>query len=123
MRLLRICEEKGSGVDKVITSIEEMNLPAPEYEDSIRVIIYAHKEYAKMTEEERVRATYQHCCLKYVNKEFMTNTTLRERFGIDKNNSSTVLRLISLAIEKNVIKDFDPDGTTKKFKKYIPYWA
>lgn len=27
MRLLRICEEKGSGVDKVITSIEEMNLP------------------------------------------------------------------------------------------------
>lgn len=126
MRLLRICEEKGSGVDKVITSIEEMNLPAPEYEeyeDSIRVIIYAHKEYAKMTEEERVRATYQHCCLKYVNKEFMTNTTLRERFRIDKNNSSTVSRLISLAIEKNVIKDFDPDGTTKKFKKYIPYWA
>ena len=53
----------------------------------------------------------------------MTNTTLRERFRIDKNNSSTVSRLISLAIEKNVIKDFDPDGTTKKFKKYIPYWA
>ena len=76
-----------------------------------------------MTEEERVRATYQHCCLKYVNKEYMTNTTLRERFRIDKNNSSTVSRLISLSIEKNVIKDFDPDGTTKKFKKYIPNWA
>lgn len=126
MRLLRICEEKGSGVDKVITSIEEMNLPAPEYEeyeDSIRVIIYAHKEYAKMTEEERLRATYQHCCLKYVNKEFMTNTTLRERFRIDKNNSSTVSRLIAVAIDKNIIKDFDPEGNTKKFKKYIPYWA
>lgn len=53
----------------------------------------------------------------------MTNTTLRERFRIDKNNSSTVSRLISLAIEKNIIKDFDPDGNTKKFKKYIPYWA
>lgn len=126
MRLLRICEEKGSGVDKVITSIEEMNLPAPEfeeYEDSIRVIIYAYKDYSKMTEEERIRGTYQHCCLKYVNKEFMTNTTLRERFKIDKNNSSTVSRLIATAIEKEVIKDFDPDGNTKKFKKYIPYWA
>lgn len=126
MRLLKICEEKGSGVDKVITSIEEMNLPAPEYEeyeDSIRVILYAHKEYAKMTEEERLRATYQHCCLKYVNKEFMTNTTLRERFRIDKNNSSTVSRLIALAVDKEIIKDFDPEGTAKKFKKYIPYWA
>ena len=126
MRLLRICEEKGSGVDKVITAIEEENLPAPEYEeyeDSIRVILYAHKEYSKMTEEERIRATYQHCSLKYVNKEFMTNTTLRERFRIDKNNSSIVSRLIASTIEKGLIKDFDPDGNTKKFKKYIPYWA
>lgn len=126
MRLLRICEEKGSGVDKVITAIEEENLPAPEYEeyeDSIRVILYAHKEYSKMTEEERIRATYQHCSLKYVNKEFMTNTTLRERFRIDKNNSSIVSRLIASSIEKGLIKDFDPDGNTKKFKKYIPYWA
>lgn len=126
MRLLRICEEKGSGVDKVITAIEEENLPAPEYEeyeDSIRVILYAHKEYSKMTEEERIRATYQHCSLKYVNKEFMTNTTLRERFRIDKNNSSIVSRLIASAGEKGLIKDFDPDGNTKKFKKYIPYWA
>lgn len=126
MRLLRICEEKGSGVDKVITAIEEENLPAPEYEeyeDSIRVILYAHKEYSKMTEEERIRATYQHCSLKYVNKEFMTNTTLRERFKIDKNNSSIVSRLIASTIEKGLIKDFDPDGNTKKFKKYIPYWA
>lgn len=126
MRLLRICEEKGSGVDKVITAIEEENLPAPEYEeyeDSIRVILYAHKEYSKMTEEERIRATYQHCSLKYVNKEFMTNTTLRERFRIDKNNSSIVSRLIASAVEKGLIKDFDPDGNTKKFKKYIPYWA
>jgi len=126
MRLLKICEEKGSGVDKVITSIEEMNLPPPEYEeyeDSIRVILYSHKSYAKMTEEERLRATYQHCCLKYVNKEFMTNTTLRERFAIDRNNSSIVSRLIATAINKGIIKDFDPEASTKKFKKYIPYWS
>lgn len=126
MRLLKICEEKGSGVDKVITAIEQENLPAPdyeEYEDSIRVILYAHKEYSKMTEEERIRATYQHCSLKCVNKEFMTNTTLRERFRIDKNNASIVSRLIATTIEKGLIKDFDPTGNAKKFKKYIPYWA
>ena len=49
--------------------------------------------------------------------------TLRERFRIDKNNSSIVSRLIAATIEKGLIKDFDPDGNTKKFKKYIPYWA
>lgn len=47
----------------------------------------------------------------------------RERFKIDKNNSSTVSRLIATAIEKGVIKDFDHNGNTKKFKKYIPFWA
>lgn len=126
MRLLHICEEKGSGIDKVITSIEKENLPAPEYEtyeDSIRVILYSYKEYSKMTEEERIRATYQHCCLKYVNKEYMTNTTLRERFKINKNNASIISRLISTSIKKRYIKDFDPKDNTKKFKKYIPYWA
>jgi len=126
MRLLKICEEKGSGIDKVVTSIETMYLPAPEYEvyeDSIRVILYSYKEYAKLTEEERLRATYQHCCIKYVNKEFMTNSSLRERFRIDKNNSAMVSRLLNLAISKKIIKDFDPDSNNKKAKKYIPYWA
>ena len=126
MRLLKICEEKGSGVDKVITSIETMYLPAPEYEeyeDSIRVILYPYKEYGKLTEEERLRATYQHCCIKYVNKDFMTNTSLRERFKIDRNNSSMVSRILNLAINKRLIKDFDPMSNNKKTKKYIPYWA
>lgn len=126
LRLLHICEEQGSGIDKVITSIEKENLPAPEYEtyeNSIRVILYSYKEYSKMTEEERIRATYQHCCLKYVNKEYMTNTTLRERFKMNKNNSSTISRLISNSIEKGLIKPFDPNDSTKKFKKYIPYWS
>ena len=74
MRLLKLCEEKGSGVDKVVSSMEAMYLPAPEYEeyeDSLRVILYPYKEYAKLTEIERLRATYQHCCVKYVNKEFL----------------------------------------------------
>ena len=125
MRLLKICEEEGSGVDKVVTSIEEMYLPAPEYEvyeDSIRVILYPYKEYAKLTEEERLRATYQHCCIKYVNRDYMTNTSLRERFKIEKNNSPMVSKILSLAVERKLIKVFDPNSGNK-FKKYIPYWA
>lgn len=99
----------------------ELNKDA--YEDSIRVILYAHKDYAKMTETERIRATYQHCCLKYVNKEYMTNTSLRERFGMNRNSASTISRLIALTIEQGKVKDFDPNDKTKKFRKYIPYWA
>ena len=43
----------------------------------------------------------------------MTNTTLRERFRIDKNNSYIVSRLIVSTIEKGLIKEFDPDANTK----------
>ena len=126
MRLLKLCEEKGSGVDKVVSSIEAMYLPAPEYEeyeDSLRVILYPYKEYAKLTEIERLRATYQHCSVKYVNKEFMTNSSLRERFKIDKVNSSMVSRILALALKRKLIKDFDPENKNNKAKKYIPYWA
>lgn len=53
----------------------------------------------------------------------MTNTMLSERFKMNKNNSSTISRLISNSIEKGLIKPFDPNDSTKKFKKYIPYWS
>ncbi|MCL2860524.1 MAG: hypothetical protein FWF46_08295 [Oscillospiraceae bacterium] len=52
----------------------------------------------------------------------MTNTSLRERFKIEKNNSPMVSKLLSLAVERKLIKVFDPNSSNK-FKKYIPYWA
>lgn len=125
MRRIGICEERGSGYDKVVFSTELYQLPAPEieiYNDHTKVILYAHKEFAKMSKEDRCRACYLHACLKRVNRDVMTNASLRERFKVDAKNSSMISRLLNETCAMGLIK-ISPDSTSDKNRKYLPYWA
>ncbi|MBR5664198.1 MAG: transcriptional regulator, partial [Bacteroidales bacterium] len=70
-----------------------------------------------------VRACYQHACLRYVMNEKMTNTSLRERFKISPSNSSMVSRIIRDALAEHLIKEEDPENTSKKYIRYVPIWA
>ncbi len=70
-----------------------------------------------MSKPDKIRACYQHACLKYVSGEYMTNQSLRERLNIDKKNYPVVSRIIREAIKENVIVEYE------KSKMYIPYWA
>lgn len=47
-----------------------------------------------MNKDDRIRACYWHACLKYVSKEIISNTNLRERFGIVTQNSAIASRII-----------------------------
>jgi ATP-dependent DNA helicase RecG len=76
-----------------------------------------------MDKEDKIRACYQHACLRYVSNDFMTNTTLRERFKIHQKNYSIASRIISDTIEAKLIKRDDPESTSKRDAKYIPYWV
>lgn len=125
MRRIGICEERGSGIDKVITQIEMYQLPAPIFEktdEHTRVVLFAYKDYKDMEPEDRIRACYQHCCLKYVNREPMNNTSLRERFQIDEGNSAMASRIIKQAIEAGLIRLYDPKANRKTYR-YVPSWA
>ena len=125
MRRIGICEERGSGVDKVVFQIELFQLPAPLFEAPdgfTRAVLFAHKELRNMDEEERVRACYLHACLKYVTRDYLTNTSLRERLGVEGKNRATVSRYIKEAVEAGVIKPYDEDAA-KKLMKYLPFWA
>lgn len=82
-----ICEERGSGIDKIVSQTEIFQLPAPIFEvagESTRSVLFAHRPLAEMSKEDRVRACYLHACLKYVNRSYLTNTSVRERFGIEQ---------------------------------------
>lgn len=125
MRRIGICEERGSGYDKVVFSTEVYQLPAPEieiYNDHTKVVLYSHKEFSKMSKDDRCRACYLHACLKRVNRDVMTNATLRERFKIEAKNSSMISRLLNETCELGLIK-ISPDSTSDKNRKYLPYWA
>ena len=126
MRRMNICEERGSGIDKVITSVELSGLPAPDFikgERFFKTVLYAPKALNKMGRKERIMACYQHCCLKYVLNETMINQSLRERFKIEKKNHSIVSRIIADTVKSKLIKVYDPSSKSKKLIRYVPYWA
>lgn len=123
---MRICEERGTGIDKVIKSVEEYQLPAPEFivqERHTKVVLYAPMLFNDMEKRDRIRACYQHCCLRYLANEKMTNQSLRDRFMIEEHNASIASRIISDTLDNDLIKKEDPDSKSRKFPKYIPFWA
>ncbi|MDO9017893.1 MAG: ATP-binding protein [Deltaproteobacteria bacterium] len=126
MRRLSICEERGSGFDKVIDAIEAFQLPPPDIRKDTthtRVLLFALQEPARMDRMDRVRACYQHCCLLYVSNRRMTNATLRERLKIDASNPSAASRIIRDAVEACLVKPEDPDSRSRKHARYVPFWA
>jgi ATP-dependent DNA helicase RecG len=125
MRRLNICEERGSGIDKVIFQVELFQLPAPDFQVSAshtKAILYAPQKLSDMNALDRIRACYQHACLCWVSNKQMTNTTLRERFGIDEKNSAIASRIISETIKAKLIKPAEPDNKSRKLAAYIPFW-
>ncbi|MEM9243260.1 MAG: ATP-binding protein [Pseudomonadota bacterium] len=125
MRRINICEERGTGIDKVISQIETCHLPAPKFEtiaEHTRVTLFEKKQFKDMSKSERIQACYQHAGLRYVNGEYMTNTTLRERFDIEPKNSAMVSRVIADAINARLIRRIDEDGISKA-RKYLPWWT
>ena len=125
MRRFRICEERGSGIDKVVAEIERHHLPAPLFEappNFTRVVLFGRKPMADMDRAERVRACYLHACLQYVNRKRMTNASLRERFGISENNASMASRFLNEAVKAGLVVIADPDVGTRN-RSYAPFWA
>ena len=125
MRRFRICEERGTGIDKVVAEIERHQLPAPLFTappNFTRVVLFGRKPMADMDRAERVRACYLHACLQYVNLQRMTNASLRERFGISENNASMASRFLNEAVKAGVVVIVDPAAGTRK-RSYAPFWA
>ena len=124
MRRIGICEEKGSGMDKAIFSIELYQLPPIRIqlqETRTETTIFAYRKFANLDKSERVMACYQHACLRYVSNEKMNNQSLRGRLGIEDKNYPMASRIIKDALEAKVIKEENADGN--KRHNYVPYWA
>ena len=124
MRKLRMCEELGSGWDKMVISCELQQLPAPQintYEENTKVVLFSHRNFFDLSANDKLWACYMHACVKYVQSEFLTNSSLRERFGLEDSSSASISRLIKEACEKKYIKKLE--DTAPKHTKYIPIWA
>lgn len=126
MRRLRICELRGSGVDRALTELELHQLPAPKIVSEAtytKVTLVGRQEFSKMNLGDRVWTAYLHCVLRYLASDHMTNASLRKRFGLGPDKSSTTSQIISAAVEQGLIKQDVSYGVSKKYARYIPSWA
>lgn len=125
MRRVGFCEELGSGIDRVVALVEASQLPAPEFtvpDGSTRATLFGTRLLKDMDADTRVRACYWHACLKRIRREYVTNASLRERFGIPERNSATVSRLIKEAVESGLIKPH-AENASNRLKRYVPFWV
>lgn len=125
MRRMGICEEAGTGWDKIIYSCELLHLPAPRielYGDSTRVVLYGRRSFKDLAIEEKRDACYWHVCVRYAARDYASNQSLRERFGLKDSNSAQISRLLKTCVEQGLIKPVDP-STSPRYMRYIPQWA
>ena len=125
MRRIRICEERGSGIDKVVFQVELYQLPAPLFENPdgfTRSVLFAHKPLTAMYKADRIRACYLHACLCYVSDKAMTNASVRNRFGIAEKNAAIASRLLSEAVAAGLIVVRNPEAGARS-RTYLPFWA
>lgn len=126
MRRMRICEEKSSGVDKVVHVAEEFQLPAPDFRSAYNrtmAVLFGPKPFEDLDREGRIRACYQHCCLQYVMNETTTNQSLRDRFKLSEEKTATVSQIITATVDAGKIKVADPAQTSTRYRSYLPFWA
>ena len=126
MYTLRLCERRGTGVDRAVEAIEQMQLPPYKAETGdyfTRITLYPRKSLEEMSKEERVQACYQHTCLLYEDRKPCNNQSIRERFGLDKKQVATASHIISDTIAAGLIKTSVPEGMSKKYATYVPYYC
>lgn len=124
MRRLKMCEELGTGWDKIIISCELLQLPAPHidiYEENTKVTLFSKVDFFDLSQSDKLLACYMHACIKYIQGEYLTNSSLRNRFGLEDKSSASISRLIKDACEKKIIKKLEE--TAPKYTKYVPIWA
>ena len=121
-----ICEERGSGYDKVIFSTSSNSMIAPKIENQdnsfTKVILYSKIPFDLTKKEDRIRTCYMKACLSYVNGQAINNSDIRELFGLSLNDKYKSSRIIKDTLEKRLIKPVD-ELTAPRYMKYIPFWA
>jgi ATP-dependent DNA helicase RecG len=125
MRDLGICEERGSGLDKAMIEIERVHLPAPDFESSahsMRVVLFGPRPFNKMSKQEKLRACFYHCILRWLMRDYMSNSTLRERFSLDDDDYQVVSAIISELVRAKRILPAE-EGQGRRNARYVPYWA
>ena len=124
LRRINIGDSAGSGFDKMALAMEKEHLMAPLIEENptgVRLTLFMEKTFDTMSQDEKLLCLYDHAVLKYLDHRPATNGSVRERFGLPVSAKYQISRLLSISVEKGLLKKKEDSG--KKDAFYLPYWA
>jgi len=124
LRILRICEKRGSGIDRALENIEKQQTDAPEFIVRTRstTVELRKGRFENMGMKERVNAAYLHCCLQAAKGEFLTNSSLRERFGLPKSKTAVTSQVIAAAVDADLIFLDPATKGSRRTARYLPFY-
>ena len=124
LRILRICEKRGSGIDRALENIEKQQTDAPEFIVRTRstTVELRKGRFENMGMKERVNAAYLHCCLQAAKGEFLTNSSLRERFGLPKSKTAVTSQVIAAAVDAGLIFLDPATKGSRRTARYLPFY-
>ncbi len=121
-----ICEERGSGYDKIIRATEDNKLLAPKVINQdgqfTKAVLFRKIPFDMITKADRIWTFYMQACLAYVEFGAINNADVRKLFDLEDADRVKALRIIKDACNAELIKPLDPD-TAPRYMKYIPCWA
>lgn len=126
MRLCGICEERGSGYDKIIASLGEKAMLAPKVivdnNEYTKVILFQKVSFSHMSKADKVWTCYMQACLANTQSRAISNADVRKMFGLDDEDKYKATRVLKDAMDANLLKPLDP-GTAPRYMQYVPFWA
>ena len=112
-------------MDKAILDIEQRYLPTPGIfmsKDSMRVVIFGPKRFNELSKYDKRWSCLCHCVVRWLSEDYMSNTTLRERFALGPENYQLVSAVIADARKAGEIIPADPNQG-KRNARYVPAWV
>ncbi len=113
---MNICEERRSGIDKVIFQLHPSDFRVTD--GSTIAVLFQPANLNEMGRQEK--ACYQHAYLQWVSGTQISNNSLRKRLGIKDSNYPMASRILKDAISDELIKPY-VNKIPKKPQSMFPF--
>lgn len=112
------------GIDRALENIEKQQTDAPEFIVKTRstTVELRKGRFEDMGMKERVNAAYLHCCLQTAKGGFLTNSSLRERFGLSKAKTAVTSQVIAAAVDAGLIFLDPATKGSRRTARYLPFY-
>ena len=126
MREMNMCENRGSGIQRLMSENEIHRRADPEFlvvGGLTKARITGKQNFTSLTLDERIWAVFMHASFRFESGSHMTNATFRERYGLTKARTTLVTNAINATLDVGMIKQYDESSQSRRYAKYVPFWA